>query len=65
MKNLKRKQNFSRAEAEAQQEALLALKASLTDKTVRRMIDLAVKGLEEGVPRMSPEEISEYLGRGR
>lgn len=54
----------ARAEIERQREALLNFKAATKDKAVRRMIDLAIKGLEEGVPRMTPEEIYESLGRG-
>jgi hypothetical protein len=32
---------------------------------VRKMIDLAIKGLYDNVPRMSSEEIFAYLGRNR
>lgn len=32
---------------------------------VRKMIDLAIKGLHDNVPRMSSEEIFTYLGRNR
>lgn len=40
---------------------LLALRPD--DPHVKKMIELAVQGLREGVPRMTPEEIYEYLGR--
>jgi hypothetical protein len=29
----------------------------------RKMIELAIEGLETGVSRMTPEQIYEYLGR--
>lgn len=48
-----------------QRQELLKLKAQIADETVKRMIDLAIAGLEAGVPRLTPEEISEYLGRNR
>ena len=32
---------------------------------VRKMIDLAIKGLYDNVPRMSSEEIFTYLGRNK
>ncbi|HEX4950601.1 MAG TPA: hypothetical protein VFZ34_28305 [Blastocatellia bacterium] len=41
--------------------ALLALQPA--DPHVRKMIELAVQGLREGVPRLTSEEIFEYLGR--
>jgi hypothetical protein len=63
MKKTKPKQNHL-PEIENSQEteqALLALQPA--DPHVRKMIELALQGLREGVPRLTPEEIFEYLGR--
>ena len=46
-----------------QRQALLELKKNAHDLSLKRMIDLALAGLDAGVPRMTPEEITEYLGR--
>lgn len=58
----KKRSRLSRAEIEEQRRMLLALKP--TDKYVKRMIELSLQGLEEGVEPMTPDEIHEYLGRG-
>ncbi len=60
----KPKTNPSRAELAKQRQALLELKSQTEDKVVRRMIDLAIQGLDAGVPRLTPEEIYAELGRG-
>ncbi len=59
----KQKPMLSRIDVADQRTALLELKRRARDRSVKRMIDLALTGLETGVPRMSPEEITEYLGR--
>lgn len=63
MKKTKPKQNhLSDIEnVEEIERDLLALRP--TDPHVRKMIELALQGLREGVPRLTPEEIYEYLGR--
>lgn len=58
----KKSSRLSRAEIEKQRRLLLALKP--TDEHVKRMIELSLQGLEEGVEPMAPDEIHEYLGRG-
>lgn len=52
-----------KAQTEKALQALL--KASTTDSHARKMITLALAGLSANVPRMTPEEISAYLGRER
>lgn len=59
----KQKSTLNRIDVAEQRSALLQLKARTRDRSVKRMIELALAGLETGVPRMSPEEIAEYLGR--
>jgi hypothetical protein len=63
MKKTKPKQNHLPEIENSQEteEALLALQP--VDPHVRRMIELALQGLREGVPRLTPEEIFAYLGR--
>ena len=67
MKNPTAKQEpqLNAVAVQEQRQELLKLKAQIADDAVKRMIDLAVEGLEAGVPRLSAEEISEYLGRDR
>ena len=53
-------------EIEGRQEieaSLLALRPN--DPHTRKMIELALQGLREGVPRVTPEEIFAYLQRFR
>jgi hypothetical protein len=59
----KQKPLLNRIDVAEQRQALLALKTKTQDQSVKRMIALALAGLETGVPRMTPEEITEYLGR--
>jgi hypothetical protein len=59
----KHKPLLNRIDFAEQRTALLELKRQARDQSVKRMIDLALAGLETGVPRMTPEEITEYLGR--
>ena len=61
----KQKQIFTRIDLTIQREALIKLRETVQDKSVRRMIDLAIEGLNAGVPRMKPEEITEFLGRNK
>ncbi len=63
MKKTVRKENRTTA-IENKEETARALRALRTNNPhVRKMIELALEGLEAGVPRMTPEEIYEYLGR--
>lgn len=59
----KQKPLLNRIDVAEQRTALLELKRKAQDQSVKRMIGLALAGLETGVPRMTPEEITEYLGR--
>ena len=59
----KQKPLLNRIDVAEQRQVLLALKTKTQDQSVKRMIALALTGLETGVPRMTPEEITEYLGR--
>ncbi len=59
----KQKPLLNRIDVAEQRQVLLALKTKTQDQSVKRMIALALAGLETGVPRMTPEEITEYLGR--
>lgn len=59
----KQKQLLNRIDVAEQRQVLLELKGKAQDQSIKRMIDLALAGLETGVPRMTPEEITEYLGR--
>lgn len=59
----KQKPLLNRIDVADQRTTLLELKRKAQDQSVKRMIDLALAGLETGVPRMTPEEITEYLGR--
>lgn len=61
----KQEPHLSAVTMQEQRQELLKLKAQIADDAVKRMIDLAIAGLEAGVPRLTPEEISEYLGRDR
>ena len=60
----KPKTSLSRAEREKLRQDLLELKKQAKNNSIRRMIELSIKGLDEGVERMTPEEIYESLGRG-
>ena len=59
----KQKPSLHRIDLAEQRQALLELKVKAKAASVKRMIDLAITGLETGVPRMTPEAIREYLGR--
>ena len=63
MKKTKPKQtNLPEIEnSEETEQALMALQPA--DPHARKMIELALQGLREGVPRLTPEEIFDYLGR--
>ena len=61
MKKPERKENRTIEDKAETERALLAIKTA--DPHVRKMIQLALQGLEAGVPRMTPEEIFVYLGR--
>lgn len=60
----KPKINPSRAELAKLRQELLELRKQAKNSSIRRMIDLAIQGLDEGVPRLTPEEIHAELGRG-
>lgn len=63
MSNLNVATIHNAAEIVAIRQQLLAL--SPGSELGRKLIELAVKGLDEGVERMSADEISAYLGRPR
>jgi hypothetical protein len=52
-----------RIDVAEQRQVLLELKAKAKAQSLKRMIDLAITGLETGVPRLTPEEIRDCLDR--
>ena len=54
---------LKRIDVAEQRQVLLELKAKAKAQSLKRMIDLAITGLETGVPRLTPEEIRDCLGR--
>lgn len=54
----------NRATIENKEETERALRALRPNNPhFRKMIELAIEGLHSDVPRMTPEQIYEYLGR--
>jgi len=63
MNDLKRDPIRDETQIAAIREALLALDPE--SEFGRRLVELSLQGLDEGVEPMSADEISEYLGRER